>query len=131
MDVFSVISNMETNEKKGLSSYLFYPKYSIMDPEYTYSVSAYQTASGTADIMSHIFEVYFNGQKGAYLQERIMEGMLKTCVHYGPIACKDPENYEARANLMWTASWAINGFISCGKRGAWACHPMEHQLRKG
>lgn len=84
MDVFSVISNMETNEKKG-----------------------------------------------AYLQERIMEGMLKTRVHYGPIACKDPENYEARANLMWTASWAINGFISCGKRGAWACHPMEHQLRKG
>lgn len=128
MDVFAVISNPDTDEKKGLSSPLVFPKYSILDPEYTYSVPQYQTASGTADIMSHIFEVYFNGVQGAYLQERIMEGMLKTCVHYGPVACAHPDDYEARANLMWTASWAINGFIACGKAGVWSCHPMEHQL---
>lgn len=128
MDVFAVISNMETNEKKGMGSPALFPKYSILDPEYTYSVPKYQTASGTADIMSHIFEVYFNGVQGAYMQERIMEGLLKTCVHYGPIACENPQDYEARANLMWAASWAINGFISCGKSGVWACHPMEHQL---
>ena len=128
MDVFAVISNPDTDEKKGLSSPLVFPKYSILDPEYTYSVPQYQTASGTADIMSHIFEVYFNGVQGAYLQERIMEGMLKSCVHYGPVACAHPDDYEARANLMWTASWAINGFIACGKAGVWSCHPMEHQL---
>lgn len=128
MDTFAVITNMETNEKRGLGSPLVFPKYSILDPEYTYSVPKYQTASGTADIMSHIFEVYFNGEKGAYMQERIMEGLLKTCIHYGPIACEEPDNYEARANLMWAASWAINGFIASGKAGVWSCHPMEHQL---
>jgi alcohol dehydrogenase YqhD (iron-dependent ADH family) len=57
-----------------------------------------------------------------------MDGMLRTCVHYGPIACEHPDDYDARANLMWTSSWAINGFIACGKRGPWACHAMEHQL---
>lgn len=62
------------------------------------------------------------------MQERVMEGLLKTCVHYGPIACEKPDDYDARANLMWTASWAINGFISCGKSGPWPCHAMEHQL---
>lgn len=128
MDIFAVISNMETNEKMGLDSYVLYPKYSILDPEYTYSVPPYQTASGTADIMNHIMEVYFNGVEGTYMQDRVMEGLLKTCVHYGPIACENPMDYDARANLMWTASWAINGFIACGKMGPWPCHAMEHQL---
>ncbi len=128
MDYFSVISNMETNDKMDLNSHSFYPKYSILDPEYTYSVSTYQTASGTADIMSHIFEIYFNGVPGTYFQERIMEGLLRTCVHFGPIACKKPYDYDARANLMWTSEWAINGLISCGKSGPWPCHAMEHQL---
>ena len=57
-----------------------------------------------------------------------MEGMLKTVVKYAPIALAEPENYEARANIMWTSSWAINGFINGGKRKAWSCHPMEHEL---
>jgi alcohol dehydrogenase YqhD (iron-dependent ADH family) len=128
MDCFSVISNEETNDKMEIENYLLYPKYSILDPENTFSVSAYQTACGTVDIISHLFEVYFNGVKDTYFQERIIEGMLKTCVHYGPIACKKPDDYDARANLMWTASWAINGFIACGKMGPWPAHAMEHQL---
>lgn len=128
MDVFAVISNDETNDKIGISSELLFPKYSILDPEYTYSVPKYQTASGTADIMSHIFEVYFNGVPETYMQERVMEGLLKTCVHFGKIACEEPDNYEARANLMWASSWAINGFISCGKMAPWPVHAMEHQL---
>ena len=57
-----------------------------------------------------------------------MEGMLKTVIKYAPVAMREPENYEARANLMWTSSWAINGFITAGKRHAWSCHPMEHEL---
>lgn len=128
MDLFSVISNMETNDKMDLNSREFYPKYSILDPEYTFTVPKYQTASGTADIMSHIFEIYFNGVPDTFIQERVMEGLLQTCVKYGPIACEEPDNYDARANLLWTSEWAINGFIACGKSGAWPCHAMEHQL---
>lgn len=128
MDCFAVISKEETKDKLEIDSLLLYPKYSILDPENTFSVSAYQTACGTADIMSHLFEVYFNGVEGTYFQERMIEGMLKTCVHYGPIACKNPEDYDARANLMWTASWAINGFVACGKSGPWPAHSIEHQL---
>ena len=128
MDYFSVITNEETNDKMDIAHELLYPAYSIMDPEYTYTVPQYQTASGTADIMSHIFEIYFCEAGDTYMQDRIMEGLLKTCIKYGPIACKEPDNYDARANLMWTSSWAINGFITSGKPSSWPCHAMEHQL---
>ena len=129
MDEFGVISNMETNDKKGLASPLVKPKVSIMDPEYTYSVPKYHTAAGTADIMSHLFELYFKEvEDGAYMQKRMIEALLKTCIKYGPIACEKPDNYEARSNLMWASSWAINGFLKAGFAGAWSCHPMEHQL---
>jgi alcohol dehydrogenase YqhD (iron-dependent ADH family) len=57
-----------------------------------------------------------------------MEGLMKTIIKYTPVAMNDPENYEARANLMWASSWAINGFINGGKRQAWSCHPIEHEL---
>lgn len=129
MDEFAVISNMETNDKKGLASPLVRPKISIMDPTYTFSVPKYHTAAGTADIMSHLFELYFkNVENGAYMQKRIIESMLKTCIKYGPIACNKPDDYEARSNLMWASSWAINGFLKAGFAGAWSCHPLEHQL---
>lgn len=129
MDEFGVISNLELNEKKSIVSALVKPKISIMDPTYTFSVPKYHTAAGTADIMSHLFELYFKEvEGGAYMQKRIIEGLLKTCIKYGPIACKEPDNYEARANLMWASSWAINGFLKAGFAGAWSCHPMEHQL---
>ena len=128
MDLFSVISNDETQDKMGLDGEVLFPKYSILDPEYTYTVPAYQTAAGTADIMSHVFEVYLNGQEAPFIQKGMMESLLRSCIKYGPIACKEPDNYEARANLMWTSSWAINGFISCGCGAPWPCHAMEHQL---
>ena len=66
--------------------------------------------------------------KDLFMLDCFMEGMLKTVVKYAPIAIAEPENYEARANLMWTSSWAINGFINGGKKKAWSCHPMEHEL---
>lgn len=128
MDAFAVISNMERNEKLGMGHDLLKPQASILDPEYTFTVSKYQTAAGTADIMSHIFEAYFTTDEGAYLPDRMAEAMLKTCIKYGPIAMENPENYEARANLMWTSSLAINGLISFGKTGEWSVHGMEHEL---
>lgn len=127
MDTFAVISNMETNDKIGTGHEDMRPKASILDPSYTYSVSAYQTAAGTADIMSHILECYFSNVEG-YLQDRMAEGLLKTCIEYGVKAAQHPDDYEARANLMWTSSWAINNFIKLGKDVAWTVHPMEHQL---
>lgn len=127
MDTFAVISNLETNDKIGTGHEDMRPKASILDPSYTCSVSAYQTAAGTADIMSHILECYFSNAQG-YMQDRMAEGLLKTCIAFGVKAVKDPQNYEARANLMWASSWAINNFIKLGKNVAWTVHPMEHQL---
>ena len=128
MDSGGVISNLATQDKLGRMAPAMLPKVSFLDPTLTYSVSAYQTACGAADIMSHIMEVYFNMNKDLFMLDKFMEGMLKTVVRYAPVAIAEPENYEARANLMWCSSWAINGFINGGRKKAWSCHPMEHEL---
>ena len=128
MDTGGVITNLETNDKLGAGAPILRPKVSILDPTYTYSVNKYQTAAGTADIISHVLEVYFSRVTDAYLQDRFCEALLKTAIHYGRIAMDEPENYEARANLMWTSSLAINDMIANGKACAWSVHPMEHEL---
>ena len=124
----AVISKMDTNEKLGTSSVNMKPQVSILDPEYLYTLPSIQTAAGTADIMSHIFESYFKKTEGAFVQDKFSEGLLETCIKYCPIALKDPTNYEARANLMWASSMALNGLCGSGKPGAWSCHPIEHEL---
>lgn len=129
MDEYAVISNGETKDKIGTGHENMRPKVSILDPEYTYTVPKDQTAAGTADIMSHIFESYFNTGSSIDIQDGIAETLLKTCIKYGEIAFNDPNNYEARANLMWASSLAINGLISYGTdNNAWSAHPMEHEL---
>lgn len=128
MDSGGVISNPETKDKIGRQAPALLPKASFLDPTNTFSVSPYQTACGAADMMSHIFEVYFNMTPDLYMLDCFMEGLLKTIIRYAPIAMREPDNYEARANLMWASSWAINGFINGGKQKAWSCHPMEHEL---
>lgn len=128
MDPIAVISNPQTHQKIGIGHPVMVPRFSILDPTYTYSVPKNQTAAGTADIMSHAFEAYFSDIRGAYLQSRMAEAILKTCIKYGPLAMEEPENYEARANLMWTSSLAINGLLSYGKERRWSCHPIEHEL---
>ncbi len=124
----AVISNMETNEKLGTSSKEFIPRAAICDPTYLYSLPAMQTAAGTADIMSHVFEQYFRKDTGAYLTQSFCESILKTCIKYCPVALQEPDNYEARANLMWASTTALNSLMSCGTSGAWTCHPIEHEL---
>lgn len=128
MDAGGVISNLETNDKIGVASPLMQPKVSFLNPKNTFTVSPYQTTCGAADILSHIMETYFNTTGSMYMLDCFMEGMMKTVVKYAPIAMKEPENEEARANLMWTSSWAINGFARACQKCAWSCHPMEHQL---
>ncbi len=128
MDSFAVISDLNKNEKWGTGSGKLKPRMSILDPQYTFSVSPKQTSAGVADIMSHTLENYFNPVQGAYLQSRMSEALLRTVIHYGPIALAEPDNYDARANLMWASSLAINGLLSCGANVAWCVHPMEHEL---
>lgn len=128
MNQNAVISNEETNQKLGTAAHDFIPQASICDPEYLYSLPAKQTAAGTADIMSHIFEQYFQKEMGAKVTDYFSESLLKVCIHYCPIALKEPDNYEARANLMWASTQALNGLLGCGKGGAWTCHPIEHEL---
>lgn len=128
MDEYAVISDMDKNEKWGTGASCLKPTMSILDPTLTYSVPAKQTAAGTADMMSHTFENYFSTEKGAFVQQRLAEGLLRTMIHYGPVALTEPDNYEARANLMWAGSHAINGLVSEGVTNAWCIHPMEHEL---
>ena len=124
----AVISNMSINEKLGTASMDMIPQASILDPEYLYTLPAIQTAAGTADIMSHIFENYFKKEEDTFIQNKLAEGLLETCIKYCPIALKDPKNYEARANLMWASTLALNGLVGAGKPGSWTCHPIEHEL---
>ena len=128
MDAGGVISNPDTKDKIGLMFPPMQPKVSFLDPTITYTVSKFQTACGAADMFNHIMEVYFNMDQDLYMLDCVMEGLMKTIIKYAPIALEEPDNYEARANLMWTSSWAINGYINGGKRQAWSCHPMEHEL---
>lgn len=128
MDVFAVITDVDANEKLGTGHPDMAPRFSVLDPTYTFSVPQNQTAAGTADIMSHTFEAYFSSTKEAFLQDRMAEAILKTCINYGRKAMEEPENYEARSNLMWASSLAINGLLSFGKDKNWVVHPMEHEL---
>lgn len=128
MNTGAVITNPELNAKLGFGSPLMRPIFSILDPSLTFTLPARQTAAGVADTMSHIMENYFNHVKGAYLQKELAEALLRTAVKYGPVAIKNPMDYEARANLMWCASLALNGLLASGARSGWSNHPMEHVL---
>ena len=129
MDGGCVISNVETNEKYGYFGPDNNPDVSFLDPTVTYSVSAYQTASGSADIMNHVFDVaYFSKQDEMDMLLRMQEEVLRTVVKYAPIAIEKPDDYEARANLIWASSWALNGFLYDGLQQDKVCHSMEHEL---
>lgn len=129
MNGSTVISNMSVNMKVGFNHPKLKPVFSVEDPEYTYSVSRYQTCAGAIDIISHLFEQYFSAEKDGFMQNRLIEGLLKTIIHYAPIALENPKDYEARANIMWTSSMALNELVTYGKESTdWATHQIEHQL---
>lgn len=128
MNASAVINNEETQQKIAITSTLLRPKFSILDPTYTMTVPKMLTAAGVVDIMSHVFEQYFDTTKGAYLQDRLAEGILKTCIKYGPIVLENPNDYEARANIMWAGSLALNGLLLSGREGDFATHKIEHEV---
>ena len=98
-----------------------YPKFSVLNPEFTFTLPAYQMKAGFFDIMSHILEQYFSDADDS-TSDYISEGLLRSLIHSARIAVKDPENYEARSNIMWTATWALNTLIAKGKSTDWEVH---------
>lgn len=128
MDCGGVITNPETKDKNGMMYPPLLPKASFLDPTNTFTVSAYQTACGATDMMSHIIEVYFNMNQDLYMLDCFMEGLMKTIIRYAPVAMKNPEDYEARANLMWAGTLAHNNVCGAGRAQDWASHGIEHEL---
>lgn len=124
----AVITREDTKRKLAFGSYVVRPTFSILDPEYTYSVDAYNTAAGVVDVMAHIFEQYFSLTPSTDVQDRIAEGLLSTCIKYGPIVVKNPTNYDARANILWAGSLALNSLIGEGKVQDWSTHAIEHEV---
>ena len=97
----AVISNPERNEKLGTSGWELLPKVSFLDPTNTFTVPASQTAAGAADILSHLFEQYFNRTAGVTVQDNIAEGLMKAVIQHAPTAIQTPDDYIARANILW------------------------------
>jgi len=124
----TVITNEDTNQKRACGSPVLMPVFSILNPEYTFSVDPYNTAAGIADIMAHIFETYLSPIKNSPIQNRLSEALLRTCIEDGPMCCSQPNNYDARANIMWASTLALNGFIGKGKISDWTLHALEHEL---
>lgn len=127
MSESSVISNEETKEKRGLSSDLGRCKFSILNPELTYSLNAYQSMSGCVDIMMHTFERYFTHQAND-LQTAFALSLLKNVIKHAPIILKEPNNYESRAQIMWSSTMSHNDVTGSRVVGDWACHQIEHEL---
>jgi len=124
----AVISRREKNQKLAFSSPLTMPRFSILDPESTLTLSARQTANGIVDAFVHVIEQYATYDVGTPLQDRQSEAILQTLIEQGPRVISDPQDIEARAHIMWCASNALNGLISCGVVQDWATHMIGHEL---
>lgn len=128
MSSSAVISNEEINMKRGFNSEFNRCKFAIMNPELTYSVNKYQTACGIVDIMAHTMERYFINVEPTPLTDRIAEGLLKSVVEAGKIVMDNPEDYDARATIMWASSLSHNDLTGCGRENALPVHQLEHAL---
>ncbi len=124
----SVITNEDGWLKKGFNSNMTRPKFALMNPELTYSLPPYQTASGVVDIMMHTIERYFCSQKGNELSDRIAEQVLRNTIKYGKICMIDPQNYKARSEIMWSGSLSHNNLTGLGGNKDFSGHAIEHEL---
>ena len=128
MNIGSVITKAETQEKFAFASPLLYSQFSILDPTVTYSLPATQTANGIADAFVHVIEQYLTYPVNALVQDLMAEAVLKTLLFDGPKALENPNNYDVRANIMWACTCALNGWISVGVPQDWATHMIGHEL---
>lgn len=124
----SVITNEDGWYKRALNIDLIKPKFAIMNPELTFTLPPYQTACGIADIMSHIIERYFTETSHVSLTDRLCEGALKAVIENAALVLADPQNYNARAEIMWAGTIAHNDLLSTGRIGDFASHAIEHEM---
>ena len=124
----AVITKRASNDKLAFSNSLLFPRFSVLDPTKTYTLPARQVANGVVDAFVHITEQYLTYPANAKVQDRFAEGLLLTLIEDGPKALLEPENYDVRANLMWTATLALNGLIGAGVPNDWATHMLGHEL---
>ncbi|MCR5640130.1 MAG: iron-containing alcohol dehydrogenase [Lachnospiraceae bacterium] len=124
----SVITYEDGQFKRGASGEALRPAFSILNPALTQTLPAYQSACGITDIMAHLFERYFTNTKEVEVTDRMIEGLLLTMVHEGPRVIADPNNYDARANIMWAGMMAHNNSCGVGRGQDWASHDIEHEL---
>jgi len=123
-----VISNEETKEKYVGSHKSAKPVFSICDPVNTYTVSKWQTACGISDIISHVLEQYLYNDNTCDVSDGMSIGVMKAVVKWGPVALQQPDNYDARANLMWASTIGLNGILGTGHNSNWVVHMLEHAL---
>ena len=128
MNSGSVITNWETKEKFGWGSPLTFPKFSILDPQNTYTVPLDHTVYGIVDMMSHVFEQYFHKTNNTPLQDRMCESVLQTVIETAPKLINDLHNYELRETILYSGTIALNGYLSVGAAGDWASHGIEHAI---
>lgn len=128
MDKSAVVTNWETGEKNSYDSELEFPQFSILDPTLTYTLPPAQLANGVVDTMSHIFELYFSPPDGEIVTDYLAEGLMRSVISAARTAAREPDNYEARAALMWASSFALCGMLNNGKKTDWESHCIEHPL---
>ena len=124
----SVITKEEGGVKRGYNDEICRPKFAIMNPELTMTLPDYQTACGCTDILMHTMERYFTNEPDVDMTDRLCESVLKTIIRQAPVAVKEPDNYVARAEMMWASTVAHNDFLSCFRVGDWSSHQLSHEL---
>lgn len=128
MSCSNVVTKADEKLKRDFDNAVIIPKFSILNPEFTYSVNAYQSACGSFDAISHLMERYFCSNNQTDVTDRMIEGLIKTLMEFTPLVIAHPENYDYRAEVMWASTLAQNGLMNTGRDGDWACHKIEHEL---
>ncbi|MEI3649141.1 MAG: iron-containing alcohol dehydrogenase [Dolichospermum lemmermannii FEM_B0920] len=128
MNTNSVVTKWETQEKLFFASPFVFPKFSVLDPETTFSLPPQQISNGIVDAFTHVMEQYLTYPVNAPLQDRMAESILKTLICEGPKTLANPTDYDARANLVWSATMALNGLIAAGVPQDWTTHMIGHEL---
>lgn len=124
----AVVTRRASNDKLAFANRLLFPRFSVLDPSKTFTLPPRQVANGVVDAFVHVVEQYLTYPADAKVQDRFAEGLLLTLIEDGPRALAEPENYAVRANLMWTATLALNGLIGAGVPQDWATHMLGHEL---
>lgn len=128
MDGDAVVTNEETKFKTSTWDYSLYPRFAILNPEFTYSVPEYQMVSGIFDILSHIMEIYFSPEDEDNLSDDFSEALMRSVIRNTAVALENPRDYTARGNLMWASSLALSGLLAPSKRQDWEVHQIQHQI---